>query len=264
MMPRVFWSEPVHTSDTVVIDGEAGHHFVRVLRSRIGEPLILAATNGPFYAEIEQIDSATPSITVQLLRPYPSHEPSRRIVLIQGLAKGDKMETIIQKNVELGIFGVIAYAARRSVVQLNGKQVSSKLERWQKISEQAASQSQRDIIPKITFAATVKELQAVCRDFSITQLLMLDESEVALGLRSALETLDMHGEPKLVDSDGEETLTLGLLVGPEGGWEEAERSHFQDELAARPITLGSRILRTETAGLVAAAAIFYEYGELGG
>jgi 16S rRNA (uracil1498-N3)-methyltransferase len=254
MMPRVFWENSVQVGDSLVVDGEAGHHFVRVLRSRLGEPLILAASNGPFYAEIQEIDATRPSITVQLVRAHPGHETANKVVLLQGLAKGDKMDTIIQKNVELGVCEIVVFAAARSVVQLGAKQVA-KMERWQKIAEQAAAQSQRDVIPRVRYASSVKELLTLSEHRSVIHWLILDEAEEALGLRTAL---------KHIQTQTTQPQTVGIMVGPEGGWDDEERKQLQVQLGAKSITLGPRILRTETAGLVAASAIFYQYGELGG
>lgn len=234
----------------LAIEGEIGHHYARVLRSRIGEQLVVAATNGPHLAVVSAVDAKAGRIDVRIETAYPAHEARVRIVLIQGVAKGDKMDTIVQKAVEVGVMAVVAYEAQRSVVQLADKR-SSKLARWEKIAESAASQAQRDVVPLIQAASSPGELTEVCRRLGVSTVLLLDEDETACGLRNALESAATDG-------------AIGIAVGPEGGWDDTERLWFRDQLAAQAVTLGPRIFRTETAGLAAAAAVLYHHGELGG
>src|SRR5579875_419706 len=148
MMPRIFWNDIIHLGEVLEIAGEQGHHFARVLRSRVGEPVVVASKDGPFLAEIIAVDNKIGQISVTIQNPYPSHEAKRQVLVIQGIAKGDKMDTIVQKCTEVGVSALIVYAAKRSVVQL-GKKSAQKVERWQKIAAEAAGQAQRDVIPKL-------------------------------------------------------------------------------------------------------------------
>ena len=175
-----------------------------------------------------------------------SHEPDVAISLYQGLAKGDKMELVIQKAVEIGVTDIFPVAMDHSVVVLEVSKAGKKVERWQKIAEAAAKQSKRDIIPTVHQVMPLGQaLQAKEQDL----LLVAYESENQVSLK---EVLQSHKEAK----------TVGVVIGPEGGlsMEEVEAAVARGGIA---VSLGRRILRTETAGLVAATAILYETDNLG-
>ena len=166
--------------------------------------------------------------------------------LYQGLAKGDKMELVIQKAVEIGVSDIFPVAMDHSVVVLEASKAGKKVERWQKIAEAAAKQSKRDIIPTVHQVMPLGQaLQAKEQDL----LLVAYESENQVSLK---EVLQSHKEAK----------TIGVVIGPEGGlsMEEVEAAVARGGIA---VSLGRRILRTETAGLVAATAILYETDNLG-
>ena len=175
------------------------------------------------------------------------NEPSVRIILAQGLAKGEKMDFIIQKAVELGVSEIIPVAMEHSVVRLEGDKAVKKAERWQKIAEAAAKQSKRDIIPMVQPVQTMEQMLA---DNPCDCKLIAYECEDKLGLKAALQKEQALKE-------------LLLIIGPEGGISETELQQARTA-GALVVSLGKRILRAETAALVAAAAIFYETGDLGG
>lgn len=199
-------------------------------------------------AEISAIDSEC--VTVHCLEKLAeSHEPAVRLILAQGLAKGEKMEFIIQKAVEMGAYSVVPVAMEHSVVRLDGAKAAKKVERWQKIAESAAKQSKRDIIPEVQPVQTMAQMLAA--NDCATKIIAY-ECEDKKSLKAALKEAQAKGA--LTD--------LLLIIGPEGGISEAELETAR-AAGAVPVSLGRRILRAETAGLVAISAIFYETGDLG-
>lgn len=248
MMPRVFLNEVLEVGLTVSIQGEDGHHFSRVLRVRSGEQVALASQGQGYLGEITGVDSGV--VQVRVLGHLPSHEPVSPVYLVQGLAKGDKIDVIIQHNTELGVAGFLLVETKRSVVKWDTKKRAAKVERWQKIAKEAASQAQRDTVPLVRAASCVEEIRGFLASLSASQLLFLDEDENETGLGAALA--------------GVENASTVLVVGPEGGWDGAERQTWVNDFGATAVTLGPRTLRTETAGFAAVAAVLHHNREMGG
>ena len=238
-IPRPFKQE-------MQITGRDAHHIIDVLRMQPGEQVQVVADDGvSFIGEITAADTNTVTVAArEILRE--SHEPDVRISLFQGLAKGDKMEFIIQKAVEIGVTDIFPVAMAHSVVALEAAKAEKKTERWQKIAEAAAKQSKRDIIPTVHPVAT---LAKALEQNEAGLLLIAYESENKVSLKEALQAHKGAG-------------SIGVIIGPEGGLssEEVEAAMLQGGIA---VSLGRRILRTETAGLVAATAILYETDNLG-
>lgn len=243
-MHRFFIPKPF--KQEMQITGRDAHHIIDVLRMVPGDRLQSVADDGiSFVGEITVV--GTNSVTVlarEILRE--THEPDVRISLLQGLAKGEKMEFIIQKAVEIGVTDIFPVAMAHSVVVLEPSKAEKKVERWQKIAEAAAKQSKRDVIPDVHEVMTLGQ---VLQKEKWDLLLVAYESENQVSLKEALQA---HKEAK----------TVGVVIGPEGGLstEEVEAAQKQGGIA---VSLGRRILRTETAGLVAATAILYETDNLG-
>ena len=169
-----------------------------------------------------------------------------RITLFQGLAKGDKVETVIQHGTELGVCGFVPVASSRAVVKLEPKKAVERVERWQRIAREAAEQSRRGAVPAVAEVVSWKQAAARCRDYDL-----------------ALVPWEEGGEPlKTVLEAHPGAKTVAVFIGPEGGLSPDEVA-LAREHGARAVTLGPRILRTETAGLAAAAAILYALGDLG-
>lgn len=235
--------------ETMTISGVDARHISKVLRLQPGVQLQVVSDDGvSALAEITAIDSTT--VTVRCLEKLAeSHEPQVRLVLAQGLAKGEKMDFIIQKAVEMGVYSVVPIAMEHSVVRLEGAKAEKKVERWQKIAEAAAKQSKRDLVPQVQPVQSLAQLLATqdCRTKIIAY-----ECEDRLSLKAAL---------KAAQSEGPLTELL-LIIGPEGGISEEELAAAR-AAGAVPVSLGRRILRAETAGLVAITAILYETGDLG-
>ena len=243
-MHRFFIPKPF--KQEMQITGRDAHHIIDVLRMAPGDRLQVVADDGiSFVGEIAAVGTNTVTVLArEVLRE--THEPDVRISLLQGLAKGEKMEFIIQKAVEIGVAEIFPVAMAHSVVVLESSKAEKKVERWQKIAEAAAKQSKRDVIPDVH---EVVKLPQVLQEEKWDLLLVAYESENQVSLKGALQA---HKEAK----------TIGVVIGPEGGlsMEEVEIAQKQGGIA---VSLGRRILRTETAGLVAATAILYETDNLG-
>ena len=233
-------------NEEMSITGVDAKHIGKVLRMQPGDKLQIVSDDGvSALAEVTAISETT--VTVRCLEVLAeSHEPAVKITLAQGLAKGEKMDFIIQKAVELGAYSIVPVAMEHSVVRLNCAKADKKVERWQKIAEAAAKQSKRDIIPQVQAVQSVSQMLA---NNNCKTKIIAYECEDRMSLKTALR------EAGQLDD-------LLLIIGPEGGISEGELSKAR-EAGAVPVSLGRRILRAETAGLVAMSAIFYETGDLG-
>ena len=245
-----FFVEPsqIHTNDNiVVILGSDVNHIKNVLRMKPGEEIAVSnGTDGREYrCGIKELNEESILCELRFIKEDGVELPSR-VHLYQGLPKADRMELIIQKTVELGVAEIIPVAMKRCVVKLDDKKGRQKTERWQAIAEAAAKQSKRGIIPvvrePVSFAEAVKEASAM-----EVKLLPYELAEGMGATKKILENL-----PKGAD--------IAVFIGPEGGFapEEAEAAKAT---GIEPVTLGKRILRTETAGLTVMAWIMYQLEE---
>ena len=239
-----FFVEPQNIMENrIVITGDDVNHIKNVLRMNIGDEI--AVSNGidgkEYRCGIESIGNEV--ICKLRFIKEDGLELSSHIYLFQGLPKSEKMEFVIQKAVELGIYEIIPVSTKRSVVKLDEKKEKDKVNRWQEIAHAAAKQSKRRIIPKINQVMTMK--QAV--DFTSNFDLVIIPYELAEG---------MDKTRKIIESvrPGQK---IGIFIGPEGGFEE-EEINLAVENDIIPITLGKRILRTETAGLTVLSWIMYQ------
>lgn len=228
---------------TVIITGSDVNHIKNVLRMKIGEEL--AVSNGAdgreYRCGIRAFTEDAVECELRFIKESGVELPSK-IYLFQGLPKADKMELIVQKAVELGAYEVIPVAMKRSVVKLDGKKAAAKVTRWQGIAEAAAKQSRRGIIPQVTEVMSFKEAIA----YSKRAQLRLVPYELAEGM-------DKTGELIRNIRPGQD---IAVFIGPEGGFDEAEiRAALEDGMEA--VTLGKRILRTETAGMTMLSILMY-------
>ncbi len=243
-----FFVEPSQIQGKQIrITGKDVNHIRNVLRMQPGEEI--SVSNGEdgkeYRCGIERLEEDEIICSLRFIKEEGVELPSR-VYLFQGLPKGDKMEWIIQKAVELGVYEIIPVAAKRSVVRLEGKKAFQKTARWQGISEAAAKQSKRAVIPKVQQPIAFKEAIACCRNMEIK----LIPYELAEGMNATRE----------IFSSLKAGQDIALFIGPEGGFEEQEIS-LAKEAGVIPITLGKRILRTETAGLTVLAWIMYHLEE---
>ena len=218
-----------------VIEGADYNHIKSVLRMKIGEECLVSCNGRSDLCRIEAFYDNAVSLEV-VEENYMTTELPVKIYLFQGLPKGDKMELIIQKSVELGVEEITPVEMNRCVVKLDDKKKKSKTARWQSIAESAAKQSKRTIIPEVHDAITIKQLKNCFSDFDI--LLVPYESKNGMqDTKTALEKITSG-------------MTVGILIGPEGGFDESEIKAVTD-MGAHVISLGKRILRTETAAITA-------------
>lgn len=209
---------------------------------KIGEKVQISDQSGKNYScELEAFEAERVRFQILEERESENELPSR-IYLFQGLPKSDKMEWIVQKAVELGVYEVIPVATHRAVVKLDEKKAVKKIARWNAIAEGAAKQSGRDVIP------CVKEVMSLenALSYAASLDLILMPYEDAEGME---KTRRVIGQIKPGQS-------IGIFIGPEGGFEETEVQKAQKS-GAVPVTLGKRILRTETAGLTVLSILMY-------
>lgn len=249
-MTHRFFVNPEQIIDGVAtITGSDVQHITRVLRLTIGSSLVVADGSGAHY-EGCLISSSKDFIQVALSKKTSlSNEAPIRVTLLQGIPKGDKMEYIIQKCTELGVAKFIPVACARSIVQLNKDKADKKQARWQRIAEEAAKQSRRSQIPQV---CSVVNLPQALQFLEENEALLIPwEEEKAEILKKTLYHLKGKGQK------------ISIFIGPEGGLTPEEVA-LAREAGGKVVTLGPRILRTETAGLAVVSMVLYELGDLGG
>lgn len=226
----------------VTITGSDVNHIKNVLRMRPGEKIRISNQKGQdYFCEISELTDDFVQADI-LHEDADSTELPGKIYLFQGIPKGDRMETVIEKAVELGVCEIIPVAMKYCVVKLDAKKEASKLKRWQALAETAAKQSKRSIIPKIHPVMTYKE--AV--EYAAACNICLVPYENARGMQATKEALSSI---KRGDS-------ISIIIGPEGGFSEEEIAMVKDRMQI--ISLGKRILRTDTAGITVMSMLMLE------
>ena len=226
-----------------VINGPDVNHIRNVLRMKPGEQVeIRDGISKNYICELEEISASQVRARILSVNEDNMELPAQ-LFLFQGLPKSDKMELIIQKAVELGVYQVIPVATRRAVVKLDKKKEESKGKRWNTIAESAAKQSGRMVIPQVMPVMSFKEALAYAATFDIN----LIPYELAKGMAETREIL----------AKVKPGMKVGIFIGPEGGFDIQE---VELAIAANvhPITLGRRILRTETAGMTALSILMFQ------
>ncbi len=242
-MHHFFVSPDQITEDTVCLEGSSVNHIKNVLRMGVGDRLSAASGQDDrlYLCRITSMDKEKILAAIERVEKKGSELPSK-ITLFQGLPKSDKMDLIVQKAVELGVWEIVPVTTRRTVVKLDEKKEKARLARWRAIAEGAAKQSGRMTVPMVTESMTWA--QALSRAADMDCRLIPYELEKGMG-----RTKEVLGSIKPGQS-------LAVFIGPEGGFEEEEVRQAQ-EAGAIPITLGGRILRTETAGMALLAVLGY-------
>ena len=243
-MHRFFVEEPAMGANSITITGGDVNHIKNVLRMRPGEEV--AVSNGidgrEYRCGILALEEDCVRLELRFIKEDGVELPAK-IYLFQGLPKADKMELIIQKAVELGAFQVIPVAMKRCVVKLDEKKADSKIKRWQGIAEAAAKQSKRGVIP--TVAPVMSYAQAV--KMASEMDLKLVPYELAEGMEQTKQLIESVKPGQ----------RIAIFIGPEGGFD-PEEIRTATEAGIHPITLGKRILRTETAGFTTIAWLMYQ------
>jgi 16S rRNA (uracil1498-N3)-methyltransferase len=238
----------------VTLTGDDARHLATVMRARPGDKFI--ACDGKGKDVLAAVVAIAPNeVQAEVLERLPAEaEMDWRVTVAQSLPKGDKFETVIQKSTEAGAAGFMPFVSRRTVVQYDERKEAKRVERWRKIAKEAAEQSHRSAVPDVAAVCNWKSLTAQFARYDLVLFCYEEEGRAGNGLRTLLSGFRAGTGP---------SPRILLLVGPEGGFAPEEAAEAA-ALGARPIGLGKRILRAETAALYALACIAYESGELGG
>lgn len=244
-MFRFFCADDKIHDNKVVVEGGDARHLRTILRAQPGDKISIVTESKEYIGEIETVNKE--DIICSLLEEVPTNNETKiNITLCQGIPKQTKMESIIQQNVELGVKSFIPLITERTVVKLNEKdREEKKLDRWRKIAKEAAKQSKRNLVPTVEDITTVKQLIERLKNEDAMVIVPYELEDVKL-LKDVLQEAKQN---------------YYLVIGPEGGFDIKEIEMFQ-EMGAHIVTLGKRILRTETAGLVTASVVMYECGEM--
>ena len=244
-MQRVF-VEPYQIEEEahrIHINGTDVNHIKNVLRMKCGEDVWISdGGDKEYHCQIEELGEDEVLLHILYVQE-PEYELPNKLYLFQGLPKADKMELIIQKAVELGAYEIIPVATKRAVVKLDAKKAAAKQKRWQSIAESAAKQSKRNIIPHIHEVVKFGQAVDYAKDLDIT-LIPYELAEDMEKTKQIFETIQ-PGK------------SIGIFIGPEGGFDEAEIALAQEN-GISPITLGKRILRTETAGMAVLSVLMFQ------
>lgn len=245
-MNRFFVNKNQIYDNKIEILGKDVKHIKNVLRLKPKDMLEIVSEGKCYICEI--LEFKTDIINVRIVNAYDSkNEPPIHIVIFQGIAKGDKMDFIIQKNTEIGVKEIFPLLTKRTVVKIkNKKKEKSKVDRWNSIAEEAAKQSKRDSVPLVHDVINFHDMIDILKKEK--NIVVPYEMENSHGLKEALKSTDGN--------------RVNIVIGPEGGFEEEEIKKLK-AIGGQIVTLGPRILRTETAGIVTSSLVLYELGDLG-
>ena len=229
--------------DKIRLEGSDVNHMKNVLRMKEGEEVQVSdGTGNAYLCQIEGYEGNQAVLKIREKTEKDTELPSK-IWLFQGLPKQEKMELIVQKAVELGVYQVIPVAMKRSVVKLDARKEETKIRRWNTIAESAAKQSGRMMIPQVHSVLTMKEAFAYAKGFDVN----LIPYELAEGMK----------ETRAILEQVKPGMRVGIFIGPEGGFDVEEVESAMAE-GIHPITLGRRILRTETAGMTMLSILMFQ------
>lgn len=242
-MHRFFLDNLSGASDNIIITGNDVNHIKNVLRLKIGEKIMVSDGSGTDYqCSISEIGNDRVTADIEDVFKNAAELPVK-IILFQGMPKSDKLELIIQKAVELGAYELVPVITKRTVVKIDEKKAGKKLERYNGIAESAGKQSGRGVIPEVKPFMSFKQ----ALEYAKTLDMNIIPYEEAKGMEYSREVIkEIKGQK-----------SLGIFIGPEGGFAK-EEVDMAIEAGAKCITLGNRILRTETAGLAVLSIIMFE------
>lgn len=245
-MPRFFVKTEQINQPYIYIKNEDVNHIKNVLRKKVEDKIEVCnqETGDAYLCEIEQLDDN--EILTKIIEKLNETETNIKIDIYQGLPKAEKMELIIQKSVELGVNSIIPVSLKRCVVKLEGKDQNKRIERWQKIAESAAKQCGRNIIPKIENIIKIKQFEELSKNYD--SLIVAYENEKEYTLKQEIQKIKQSNKKEL---------KIAVVIGPEGGLAEEEIETLKN-YGANIVTLGKRILRTETVALNILSILMYE------
>lgn len=253
-MQRYFVSVEQFKDNTVEITGDDARHITKVMRGKVGDKIIVSdGLSREAIVELELLEQGL--VTANVVEHLEMlQEAQVKVTIAQSLPKGDKMETVIQKCTEIGAVSFVPFLSARTIVQYDSKKEEKRLDRWRKICKEAAEQSHRNIVPTVEPPLSWSQLIKSFTQYDAVYFCY--EKEHGLQLRDVVkpfvQSVEAGSKPKVL-----------LLVGPEGGFSE-EECRKAEEAGAISVGLGRRILRCETAGMVALSCILYDFGEMGG
>lgn len=249
-MPKFFVKNNQVNENTINIIGTDVNHIKNVLRLKIDDEIKICNVDEGINYKAQIVEINKENVKCNILEEIESNtEAGVHINILQGLPKAEKMELIIQKCTELGANEITPVEMERCIVKLDSKSASKKQERWQKIAEVAAKQSGRDKIPTINNVINIKNVCKMLTDYDI--VLVPYENEKTVTLKEVLNKLPRKN------------LKIAIIIGPEGGFEEKEIQMLEQN-NCKIVTLGNRILRTETVAIAMTSVIMYELADFGG
>lgn len=244
-MPKFFVETNQIKDKKIKIEGKDINHIKNVLRLKSNDKIEIcnSQTYENYNCKIETISNE--SIICSIIDKIKKDtEATIKTTIFQGIPKFDKMELIIQKSVELGVYDITPVSMKRCVVKINEKDQTKKIQRWNKISEVAAKQSGRNIIPKVNNIIEIKNIAEIIKNYDIFLIAYEEEKENYI-------------KQEIKKIKKQENLKIGILIGPEGGLEKQDVENLKRN-GAKIISLGSRILRTETVALNILSILNYE------
>jgi len=256
-MQRYFISPQALGSHEASIIGDDAYHLIRVMRVAPGEQVIVCdGVNRECLAEVTALGKDEVKLRIMEERP-PRGEPRTAVWIAQSLPKGDKLETVIQKGTEIGASAFIPFISARTVVHYDKNKEVKRLERWRKIAKEAAEQAHRSRMPTIQETASWQALLALAQEAQVAFFCYekAAEQSFSAGLNERLTQASVDA------SESPFTGPILIVIGPEGGFTEQEAEQAK-AAGCIPVSLGQRILRTETAGLVALSSLMFATGEL--
>lgn len=240
---RCFVEVPLQSGDELALPESAANHLVRVLRLRAGDACVLFNGDGNDYdAQLLSTDKRSAIARIGPARAIGNESPLR-LTLMQGIARGEKMDLILQKATELGVTALIPVTGERTEVKLDAQRTEKRLVHWRSVIVSACEQSGRACVPTLETPASLADAA---------------DAVAAIPLKLIL---DPHGEHTLANLPAASSTSIVIAIGPEGGWSPRDRGILQGQGFAG-LRLGPRILRTETAGLAAIAALQSRFGDM--
>ena len=258
-MSKFFVSPEAIKDNFVDIIGDEANHILRVLRMKIGDELLFCNSRGTDYKGLISTISEK-RVTVEILSSKPcENEPPIEVILFQGLPKGDKMEYIIQKCVELGVSRIVPVSTQFAIAKMGEQNTETKkLTRWNRISSEAAKQCGRGVLPEVSESMTLTNAIKEAKDYD---LVFVPYEQHAQCQEKGFRHLLKKFKNSVVERESSTRLRIGFFVGPEGGFSTIELGEFITN-DFTPISLGKRILRTETASLAVLSILMYELGDI--